>query len=59
MTIVGRIVNNKKQAQGVISLLMSRFDGTLEASVAIQDVEEIFVKKGFLTWEEVEEAEVM
>ena len=47
MTIVGRIVNNKKQAQGVISLLMSRFDGTLEASVAIQDVEEIFVKKRF------------
>lgn len=58
MILIGRIINNKKQDENLIKDLSSRFDGSMETSVAILEVEDILVKAGFLTWEEVESAEI-
>ena len=54
MIILGRMITNKAQAGNLIADLSSRFDGTLESSVAILDVEDKLVKAGFLDWNEVE-----
>lgn len=57
MTLLGRIISNKTQAKSLVALVSSRFDGTLESSVAITNIESILVSNGFLTWEEAEQAE--
>ena len=58
LLILGRIVYNKESASNLITHLNSLFDGSMESSVAILDIEEQLVKAGFLTWEEVEAAEL-
>lgn len=57
MTVLGRIITNKTQAKNLIALVSSRFDGTLESSAAIDNIENILVANGFLTWEEAKLAE--
>ena len=57
MTLLGRIITNKTQAKSLVALVSSRFDGTLESSVAITNIENILVSHGFLTWEEAEQSE--
>lgn len=57
MILLGRIITNKTQAKRLVAMVSSRFDGTLESSVAIFNIEEILVNHGFLTWEEAEQAE--
>ena len=59
MIIIGRIVSNKEQASNLIADLSKRFDGTMEASVAISDIEERLVNAGLITWEEAELAELI
>ena len=56
--ILGTFITNKESARSLVSRLYSRFDGTMESSVAIGEVETQIVNAGFLTWDEVEAAEL-
>lgn len=58
LLILGHIITNKKQAMNLITSLYSRFDCTMESSVAIDVVENKLVDAGFLSWTEVETAEI-
>lgn len=56
--ILGTFITNKESARSLVNRLYSRFDGTMESSVAIGEVESQIVNAGFLTWDEVEAAEL-
>lgn len=56
--ICGTIIANKESAARFINRLYRRFDGSMEASVAIGDIEDKLVKAGLITWAEVEAAEL-
>ncbi len=56
--ILGTFITNKESARSLVSRLYRRFDGTMESSVAIGEVETQIVNAGFLTWDEVETAEL-
>lgn len=56
--ILGTFITNKESARSLVNRLYSRFDGTMESSVAIGEVETQIVNAGFLTWDEVEAAEL-
>lgn len=58
LLILGTIITNKEQAKNLVTRVNSRFDGTMESSVAISTIEDMLVKAGFLTSEEVELAEL-
>ena len=58
LLILGTIITNKEQAKNLVTRVNTRFDGSMESSVAILNIEEQLVKAGFLTWEEVEAAEI-
>ena len=59
MIIIGRIISNKKQASNLIADLSKRFDGTMETSTSILEIEEKLVNAGLITWEEAELAELI
>ncbi len=56
--VLGTFITGKESARRFINRLYSRFDGTMESSVAIGDIEARIVNAGFLTWDEVEAAEL-
>lgn len=56
--ILGTFITNKESARSLVNRLYSHFDGTMESSVAIGEVETQIVNAGFLTWDEVEAAEL-
>lgn len=56
--VLGTFITNKESARSLVNRLYSRFDGTMESSVAIGEVETQIVNAGFLTWQEVEAAEL-
>lgn len=58
LLIVGTVITNKEQAKSLVARVNTLFDGSMESSVAIYDIENQLVKAGFLTWEEVELAEL-
>ena len=58
LLICGTIIINKTQAKNLVNRVNKLFDGSMESSVAILDIEAQLVNAGFLTWEEVELAEV-
>lgn len=58
LLICGTVIVNKTQAKNLVNRVSKLFDGSFESSVAISDIEERLVKAGFLTWEEVELAEI-
>lgn len=58
LLILGTVIVNKTQAKNLVSRVNKLFDGSMESSVAILDIEERLVSAGFLTWEEVELAEI-
>lgn len=58
LLILGTIITNKDQAKSLVNRVNSRFDGSMESSVAILNIEDQLVKAGFLSWEEVEAAEM-
>jgi len=58
LLICGTIITNKAQAKSLVTRVNKLFDGSMESSVAIFDIEEQLVKAGFITWQEVELAEI-
>lgn len=58
LLILGRIITNKEQAMSLIAQLSNIWDGSIESSVAILEVEDRLVKAGFLTWDDCELAEI-
>lgn len=56
--ILGTFITNKESARSFVTRLYSRFDGSMESSVAIGDIETQIVNAGFLSWDEVETAEL-
>lgn len=54
---LGRFICCKSDAKALIFDLFQRFDGTLEASVALAEIEDKLVRAGCLTWDDCEEAE--
>ena len=58
LLICGTVITNKEQAKNLVSRVNTLFDCTMESSVAIFDIEKQLVNAGFLTWTEVELAEI-
>lgn len=58
LLICGTVIANKTQAKNLVNRVSKFFDGSVESSVAISYIEEKIVNAGFLTWEEVELAEI-
>ena len=56
--ILGTFITNKESAKNLVTRLYNRFDGSMESSVAIGEVKSQIVNAGFLTWDEVEAAEL-
>lgn len=56
--ICGTIIASKEAAERLVNRIYRRFDGSMEASVAIGDNEDKLVKSGLITWAEVEAAEL-
>lgn len=58
LLIAGTVITNKEQARNLVTRVNTLFDGSMESSVAIYDIENQLVNAGFITWEEVETAEL-
>ena len=58
LLILGTIITNKNSAKNLVTRIYSLFDGSMESSVAISNIECQLVSAGFLTWEDVELAEI-